>query len=99
MNKTQEKWEEIEDASYIAFENIGDTIEGMLTHVGQSKRYGFGIYEIMTKKGELKRFHGSKQLDDLMRNVKDQDYIQVTFIDTQNMPEGQLKVFSVKRKP
>jgi len=92
------KWGKVESPNFIEFKKIGDTVEGMLTDKDSSDRYGFGIYTIMTKEGEQKRFHGSKQLDDLMLGVELQDYIRVTYIDNQNLPQGTLKLFEVMKK-
>jgi hypothetical protein len=91
-------WEDIESSSFTKFENIGDSIEGMLYEKALSDRYGFGLYTIVTKDGERKRFHGTKQLDDLMQGVNLQDYIQVVYIDDQKTEMGSMKLFEVKRK-
>lgn len=109
MNKKEEKnielkdagvtsWRNIESPNFIQFEKLGDSIEGMLLDKSTSERYGFGLYTIQTPKDGQKRFHGSKQLDDLMLGVKLQDYIRITYIDNQNLPNGQLKLFDVAVK-
>jgi len=91
-------WESIEDADFIKFENIGDTLEGMLIEKGSSTRYSFGLYEITTKTGDRKRFHGTKQLDSLMKGVNIQDYIKIEYVDNEEVPEGLMKIFTVDRK-
>lgn len=104
MNKAKENqannddWETIEDAEFFQFKEIGDAIEGMLIDSGESKRYGFGLYTVMTKDGEKQRFHGSAQLDGLMANIEFQDYIRVEFVDTKSTDSGQMKIFDVQRK-
>ena len=91
-------WEEQEDAEFYKFEKHGDTLEGMLVDKGFSDRYGFGLYDLKLPNGDSKRFHGSKQLDDLMKNVKDLDYIRVTYMDDQKLPQGSLKIYKVEIK-
>ena len=91
-------WETIPNATFYKFEKIGDSIEGLLIDKENSFSYGFGLYDIMTKSGERKRFHGSQQLDNMMLGVDIQDYIRVTLIDFQKLPKGELKIFNVERK-
>lgn len=101
-NKADEKndnWEQIESANFKKFEKLGDSIEGILKDIGESDRYGFGLYTLATNDGNRIRFHGSAQLDDLMSGVSLYDYIRVTYIDNQNTPQGQMKLFNVERKP
>lgn len=110
MNKTQTikekenekaddtQYEEIEDANFYRFENIGDKIEGMVVEIGHSKRYAFGLYTIMNKDGEKIRFHGTTHLDTLMSNIEEQDYIKIEYIDTQETPAGDMKLFKVFKK-
>lgn len=92
------QYETIKDANFITFSKIGEAIEGMLEGKEQSDRYGFGLYTLRTKDGERKKFHGTKQLDDLMTAVNIHDYIIVTYIDNESLPQGTLKLFDVKRK-
>lgn len=102
MNKTKQDeidmYEEIEDAEFFKFESIGDKIEGMLTDKSRSQRYGFGMYNVMTKDGERKRFHGTTQLDTLMDAIEIQDYIQIELIELQETKAGDMKIFKVRRK-
>jgi hypothetical protein len=62
----------------------------------KSSNYGVGIYSIKTFESEIKRFHGSTQLDDLLLNVTVPCYIQITFIDTVETKLSPMKVFEVK---
>lgn len=89
---------EVEDASFFKFEKVGDKIEGILIDKGQSDRYGFGLYDIKTPDGETFRFHGSAQLDSLLKAIPEDTYIRITYVDDQKLPQGSLKIFKVERK-
>jgi len=97
MTKENE-YEEIKDADFFRFEEIGDKIEGMLTDKGVSQKYNFGIYTIMSKDGEQKRFHGTTQLDQLMSTIELQDYIIIEYVDNEKTPAGAMKLFKILRK-
>lgn len=91
-------WNEVESPNFFQFKKIGDKIDGTLLHKATSSQYGFGLYALQTSENEQIRFHGSAQLDDLMMGVNVNDYIEITFIDTQKMPKGEMKLFKVRRK-
>jgi len=101
MTKEQsEGWEDIESPDFKKFEEYGDKLEGELTDMDVSERYNVGLYTVRDVQGEEIRFHGSKQLDDLMRGTKVGDYIKVEYIDEQKMAEGRnsMKLFKVQKR-
>lgn len=91
-------YEEVEDAEFFKFDKIGDCLTGRLIDKGESERYGFGLYDLLDENNNHRRFHGTKQLDDLLKTVNTHTDVIITYIDTQNMPEGQMKIFTVLRK-
>lgn len=93
-----DQWNEIESPNFFQFKNIGDKIEGILIQKATSTQYGFGLYTLSTESDEQIRFHGSAQLDDLIMGVNVNDFIEITFIDTQKMAKGEMKLFRVRRK-
>ncbi len=95
---TQNEFEEVESPNFFQFKAIGDKIEGVLLQKATSTQYGFGLYILQLDTEEQIRFHGSAQLDDLLMGVNVNDYIEITFIDTQKMPKGEMKLFKVRRK-
>jgi hypothetical protein len=58
----------------------------------------YGMYTLKNEDGDNIRIHGSKHLDDLLREVNVGDQIRIEYIDTQARPKGTMKIFSVKRK-
>ena len=94
----ENEYEEIKDADFFRFEKIGDKIEGMLTDKGTSQKYNFGMYTIMSKDGEQKRFHGTTHLDALMSTIELQDYIIIEYVDNDKTPSGEMKIFKILRK-
>lgn len=95
--KQPKEWEEIESPNFFKFEKIGDKLEGILTSIDKSSRYGFGLYALTTFDNETKRFHGCNQLDDLLMNVETPSYIQILFVNTQQTPNGEMKIFKVSK--
>lgn len=96
--KKEKNWMEVDSPNFFQFKKIGDTIEGILLLKAISNQYGFGLYTIQSGENEQIRFHGSSQLDDLMMGVNVNDNIEVTFIDIQKMPKGEMKLFKVRRQ-
>jgi len=95
--KKPKEFERIESPNFIRFENIGDTVEGILINKDTSASYGFGLYTIKINKKEQKRFHGSAQLDDLLMGIEPLTYIKITYTSTQETPMGTMKVFEVEK--
>jgi len=96
--QADDTYEQIESANFVKFNDIGDNISGKLIDKGKSDRYGFGMYTVVNETNDTVRFHGTKQLDDLMFSVNEGDYIRVELIDTESTPSGTMKLFSVYRK-
>ena len=92
-----DEYETVPDETFFRFENIGDTIQGILSDKGRSERYGVGMYTIDTKDGST-RILGKTHLDRLMNKVEIGDYILITYLDNQETPKGEMKIFEVKRK-
>lgn len=93
-----DQYEEIKDANFFKFDNIGDIIEGMVVEIGTSARYHFGLYTVIDKDGEKKRFHGTTHMDTLMSTIEEQDYIKLELIDTEETPAGDMKLFKLLKK-
>lgn len=93
--KKPKDWEVLESPNFFKFSKVGDTLEGLLMGRDSSSRYGFGLYTIKTFEGEQKRFHGSSHLDDLLLNVTIPCYVRIKFIDIQETPAGEMKLFEV----
>jgi len=95
---TEEEWEDVE-TNFFQFQNVGDSIEGELIDKGSSDQYGFGLYTITDKEGEQVRFHGASHLDELMLGVKVGDMIHAEFVDVQKRPKGDMKIFTLRKRP
>jgi translation initiation factor IF-1 len=91
-------YEEIEDADFFKFENIGDSIEGNLIDIGTSEQYHFGLYTLEKDDGTTVRFHGAAQLDGKMKSIKLGDSVKVEFYDVEKRAKGNMKLFRVMRK-
>ena len=102
IKASDDRWKKIEQSNFYRFDNIGDSLEGMLIHkqtgTEANNQYGFGEYILQTPKDGQKKFHGSKQLDELMTNINLQDYIKIIFVSTKSLPQGTLKEFEVYLK-
>lgn len=94
--KQPKAWRKLESSTFIKFDNVGDSIEGMLTDKDTSTAYKFGLYTMKTFKGETKRFHGTQQLDDLLLDIKAPAYLRVTLIGFQPVKMGDMKIFEVE---
>lgn len=90
-----EGYEEQLDASFKKFEEIGDSLHGKIMDIGFSKRYGFKLYTIRTDDMNTLRFHGTTQLDALMRNAVVGDFVHIEYVDEQETPAGNMKIFKV----
>jgi len=89
--------EEVESPNFFKFEKVGDKINGILTNKDVSTRYGFGLYSMQQSDGTRIRFHGSAQLDDLLEAIQPPEIIEIEYIDSQETPSGNMKLFKVKR--
>jgi hypothetical protein len=88
------EWNEKEHSDFFRFNKIGDKITGLLIQRTVSTRYGFGLYTLRVK-GKQICFHGSVQLDSLMKRVNLAEFIEVKLVDIQKMPKGDMKIFIV----
>jgi len=97
--KVDEGWDEVESPNFTEFKEYGDSVEGELVDISTSPKYGFGIYTV-TKDDEKQRFHGTKQMDDLMLGVRIGDYIRIEYVDEKEMEKGKtaMKIFTLKKK-
>ena len=102
MTQTQTKlkmpktWRKVESANFVRFENHGDTVSGMLTERVLEGKMTF--YKIRTFEGEEKKFHGTKQLDDILNQFTIPQYLKITYVDdldTGNFPTP-MKIFEVE---
>lgn len=83
------------EAPFEPFNKIGDTLEGLLLTKDKSTKYDFGLYSIKQFDGKQVKFHGSKQLDDLLADVTPPAYIKVIYVDNLEVSMGTMKVFEV----
>lgn len=110
MNKSKQKQENIEekasnipegyekqeDSSFFKFDGIGTSIHGKLMAISESKRYDFKLYTVKDSlTNEMKRFHGTTQLDQLLISAIEGDNIYVELIDEIDTPNGTMKIFDV----
>ncbi len=91
--KQPKSWTKVESANFIRFENIGDTVEGLLTEKNQGDKMNF--YKIRTFDNEEKKFHGTNQLDDLLSNIIPPCYFKFTLTGSQDTANGTMKIFEV----
>jgi acetoacetate decarboxylase len=89
------EYEELE-TNFVKFNELGQMVEGEILDVDTTND-DFDIYTLKDDDGIIRQFHDSTQLKDLLLQCNKGDYIQVSYIDTKQMPNGELKVFSVKR--
>ena len=90
------KTKEIVDESFYKFSEFGDNIKGILVDKEESGRYGFGLYTILQEDDNTKRIHGTTQLDQLLMNVDINTFVDITYIDDRDVPNGTMKLFKVE---
>jgi len=94
--KTPKTWKKIESANFVRFEKHGDSVSGMLTEKTQDGKMCF--YKIRTFNGDEKKFHGTKQLDDILNQFTIPQLLKITYVDdldTGNFPTP-MKIFEVE---
>lgn len=84
------------ESNFVKITEIGQAIEGEILDVDKTND-DFDIYTLRDDNGIVRQFHDSTQLKDLLAQCSIGEYIKVTFISTQQLPNGELKVFSVDR--
>jgi hypothetical protein len=95
--KQPKSWRKVESANFFRFENHGDTIDGILTEIcpkAPSDKMQF--YKMKTFEGEEKKFHGSKQLDDVLSQFQVPCYLKITYVDDLETGGFQMKLFEVE---
>lgn len=90
------EYEQVE-TNFIKFEEIGQAIEGEITDIDVSTSEDFSIYTVKDDNGVVRRFHDSKQLRNLLLQCNIGDYIKVAYVDTEHVPNGELKIFTVEK--
>jgi len=95
----QDGWTKPQEAEYYEFKNIGDQIKGVLLEKARSEKYNVGLYRIQQPNGVTLRFLGKQQLDGLLEQLELGTEILVTYIDSKNLPEGELMIFDVFWRP
>jgi hypothetical protein len=88
-------YEQQVDASFLRFDEIGDTLNGKLMSISKSKRWDFNLYTIKVPNGDMLRFHGTQQLDQLMMKAEEGDNVFISYIDETETPNGTMKIFDV----
>jgi len=88
-------WTKVESANFVRFENIGDSIEGLLTEINHGDKMNF--YKLKTFEGEEKKFHGTNQLDDLLSSFTPPCYLRITLTGSQDTANGTMKIFEVEK--
>ena len=93
------EFENIEE-NFFRFDEPGTMLEGTYTkNFGPSERYPFNIHSLnQAATGKNTRFHGNSQLDALLAQIEEGDYIIVTFVEFVPTPRGEMKRFSVQRR-
>jgi len=84
----------IESKNFIQFKKIGDSIEGLLMSKDTSGEKMI-FYTLKSFEGELKKFHGTRQLDDLLDQLSIPCYVKITLTDTQQVSNGVMNIFEV----
>ena len=95
MNKERE-YERLE-TNFVKFEEKGQEIEGEILFIDTTTSEDFAIYTVKDDDGTIRKFHDSTQLKDLLAQCKVGDYVKIAFIDVQELPNGELKIFTVDR--
>ena len=96
--KEPKSWKKVESANFFRFDEHGDTISGMLVEVmPRQPEDKMQFYKIKTFKGEEKKFHGSKQLDDILSQFEVPCYLKITYVDEQQTGNFLMKLFEVEK--
>jgi hypothetical protein len=95
-NEDIAEWSEIkaDNKEFFKFKKIGDTLTGLLVRKSVSTQYGFGLYTLRIKSKQI-GFHGSTQLDPIMKKVNLCEFIEIKLVDEQKTLKGNLKIFIV----
>ena len=93
------EFEDIQE-NFFRFDEPGTMLEGTyVKDLGASERYPFHIHCLdQAATGKNMKFHGNSQLDALLAQIVEGDYIIVTFVEFVPTPRGEMKRFSVQRR-
>lgn len=91
-------WQEVVVGNVFSFQQVGDTIEGVLVAKRQGKMYDTGVYDIQTKEG-IRTVFGTAILDTRMERVEENHPIKIEFVGEVKTGTGRLaKNFKVYTK-
>lgn len=95
--KQPKGWKKVESANFFRFDNHGDSISGVLTEImPRAPTDKMQFYKMKTFEGEEKKFHGSKQLDDVLSQFSVPCYLKITYVDDMDTGSFQMKLFEVE---
>jgi 3'-phosphoadenosine 5'-phosphosulfate sulfotransferase len=93
--KKPKTWVKVESDNFFRFGKPNDTLEGLLIEKQIGDKMIF--YKMRTFLGEEKRFHGSKQLDDLLSQFTPPCYLKITLVGESETKNGIMKLFEVEK--
>jgi len=91
--KKPKTWIPVESANFYKFAKINDSIEGLLIERQTGDKMTF--YKMKTFEGKEIKFHGSKQLDDLISQFIPPCYLKITWVGESETANGIMKTFEV----
>lgn len=96
--KQNKNWTEITDNTWIP--DIGDKIEGKLIEIKEyDGEYRSQIYILKTEENKKIKVWGSTYLDNLMDEIKIDDYIRITYNGNKKTSNGyDMKLFKLERR-
>lgn len=92
--KMPKQWKKL-DSNFFRFENVGDSISGLLMEKRQGDRMMF--YKLKSFDGKEIKFHGTSQLDDNLSLIDIPCYIKITLVSTTPMAKGTMNNFEVEK--
>ena len=97
----QIEWKEVESGNLFVFQQVGDTIEGVLVAKRQSSKYETGAYDIQTKEG-LRTIFGTAILDTRLQKVEVNAPVKIEYVGELKTGTGRLaknfKVFTSNKE-
>lgn len=91
--KKPKTWTPVESANFFRFEKLNDTAEGLLIEKQSGDKMIF--YKMKTFDNVEIKFHGSKQLDDLLSQFTPPCYLKITLVGESETKNGIMKIFEV----
>lgn len=86
-------WQPVESANFYRFVKPNDTIEGLFIERQTGEKMTF--YKFKTFDNKEIKFHGSKQLDDLLSQFVPPCYLKITLVGESETANGIMKIFEV----